>query len=74
MGNFAAASLVFLSTTNGLKGYSQGQLVSGNDMVLPIKHKVYWELINQQKQTQINKCNIRKNIKELTTVVIVFED
>ena len=30
-------------------------------MILPIKHMVYWELILQKKQTQINKDNIHKN-------------
>ena len=30
-------------------------------MILPIKHKVDWELIHQRKQAQINKDNIRKN-------------
>ena len=32
-------------------------------MILPIKHKVDWELTRHQKQTQINKDNIRKNGK-----------
>ena len=32
-------------------------------MILPIKHKVEWEFIRQQKQMQINKYDIRKNIK-----------
>ena len=32
-------------------------------MVILIKHKVDSELIHQQKQKQINKYNIRKNIK-----------
>ena len=30
-------------------------------MIIPIKHKVDWELIRQQNQTQINKYKIRKN-------------
>ena len=30
-------------------------------MIIPIKHKVDWELICQKNQTQINKDNIRKN-------------
>ena len=32
-------------------------------MILPIKHKVDWELITQNIQTQINKDNIRENNK-----------
>ena len=34
-------------------------------MILPIKHTVYWELIRQRKQTQINKDHIRKNTKRV---------
>ena len=30
-------------------------------MILPIKHEVDWELICQQKQTQMNIDNTRKN-------------
>ena len=30
-------------------------------MILPIKHKVDWELIRQKNQAQINKYNICKN-------------
>ena len=40
-----------------------GQLVFGCDIILPIKHNVDWALIRQQKQTQINKDNIRENNK-----------
>ena len=32
-------------------------------MILPIKHKVYWELLRQRNQAQTSKKNIRKNIK-----------
>ena len=32
-------------------------------MIIPIKHKVDWGLIPQQRKTQINKENIRKNSK-----------
>ena len=32
-------------------------------MVLPIKHKVDWELMRKRKHLQINKHNIRKKIK-----------
>ena len=31
-------------------------------MIIPIKHKVYWELIRQKKQAQNNKNNMRENI------------
>ena len=34
-------------------------------MILLIKHTVDWKLICQQKQTQINRDNIRENIKRV---------
>ena len=37
------------------------QLVFGRDIIIPIKHKVDWELIHQINKTQINKDNIREN-------------
>ena len=58
---FAAAFEIF-STTNNLKDYSPGNLIFGRDIILPIKHKVDWELIRQRKQLEINKDNICKNI------------
>ena len=41
------------------------QLVFVRDMILPIKHKLYWKLIRQWKQRQVNKNNIRKNIERV---------
>ena len=32
-------------------------------MILPIKHKVDWQLIGQKNQMHINKYDIRKNVK-----------
>ena len=60
-GIIAAAEFAILSTTNRLKVYSQGKLVFGGDIILPIKHEVDWELIRQQNQAQINRDNIWKN-------------
>ena len=37
-----AASFSIISTKNGLKGYSPVQLLFGRDIILPIKHKIYW--------------------------------
>ena len=37
------------------------KLVFGCDMILPTKHTLYWKLIRQQNQTQINKDNMREN-------------
>ena len=64
----AASEIAILSTTNRLKGYSPGLLVFVRDIILWIKQKVYWELIRQQKQTQIHKDNILKTSK------IVYHD
>ena len=56
-----AAAFAIRSTKSTLKGNSTCQLVFGHDMILPIKHKVDWELICKRKQTQNNKDNICKN-------------
>ena len=48
-GILAAAEFVIYSTTSRKKGYSQGQLVFGRDMILPIKHMVDCKLIRQIK-------------------------
>ena len=45
LGILATAAFAICSTKNRLKGYNPGQLLSGHDMIPPIKHKVYWELI-----------------------------
>ena len=57
----AAAELSIHSAKNRLKVYSPDQLLFFRDIILPIKHKVDWELIRQQNQTKINKDNIREN-------------
>ena len=36
-------------------------MIFGRDMIILIKHRVDWELIRQQKQTQINRDNTRDN-------------
>ena len=59
--NLDAKEFVIISTTKRLKFYSLGQLIFGRDMIIPIQHKVDWELICQLKQAQINKYNTRKN-------------
>ena len=62
-GHFSCSSICSFPTTNRLKGYITGKLVFERDMIIPIKHKVDWELIRQRKQVKINKDNIRKNNK-----------
>ena len=59
----AAEDFSICSTANMLKGFSTGKFLFGHNMILPIKHKVDWELIRRKKQMQINKDNIRKNNK-----------
>ena len=61
-GILAEAAFAIRSTTSRQKGYSLGQLIFGRDMIIPIKHRVHWELIRQKKQTQINRDNASKNI------------
>ena len=56
-GILAAEEFSVYSTTNRQKVNSLGQLIFGPDMILPIKHRVYWELICQQKQKQIERYN-----------------
>ena len=60
-GILSAAAFVILSTTNNKKGYSPDQLIFGCDIILPIEHRVDWELIRQKKQTQMKRYNTRKN-------------
>ena len=60
-GILAAAAFAICSTTIRKKGYSPGQLIFGRDMILPIKNRVDWELLCQQKQTKINRYNAREN-------------
>ena len=57
----ASAAFATQSTTNMQNGYSPFQFIFGYDIILPIKHRVDWQLIRYQKQTQVNKYNTRKN-------------
>ena len=63
VGHLRFSSIFNSFNKNRLKGFSPGQLVIGRDMILLIKHKVDWGLIRQQKQSQIDKYNTRKNNK-----------
>ena len=60
-GILTAVAFSICSTTGKQKGYSQGQLKFGRDIILLIKHRVDWELIRQGKQTRINRDNACKN-------------
>ena len=48
-GIWAAAEFSIQSTTSRNIFYSPGQLIFGHDMIIPIKHRVDWGLIRQQK-------------------------
>ena len=60
-GILAVTVFAIVSTTNRQKGYNPGQYIFGRDMILPIKHRVDWELIRQKNQTQNNEYNIHEN-------------
>ena len=60
-GILAATEFAILSKIIRQKVYSPGQLIFGRDMILPIKHRVDWELIRQRKKTKINKDNTCEN-------------
>ena len=49
MGILSASAIIIRSTTNRQKGYSLGKFIFVRDMILPIKHRLDWELIRQQK-------------------------
>ena len=68
-GILAAAEFSNRSTTDREKGYSLGQLVFGRDMILPIKHRVDWELIRQQKKTQLLEITPKRINIDLTTTI-----
>ena len=56
-GIVSAEEFSILSTTNRQKGYSPGQLIFGREMILPIKHRVDFELICHRNHSKINKYN-----------------
>ena len=63
--SFWAASALSTCSKNRLKVNSPGRLLFGQNMILPIKDKIALELIHQSKQMQINKDNVRENIKRV---------
>ena len=64
-GILAATSFTIRPTTSRFKGYSMVQLVFGRDIILPIKHKVDWQLIRQKNQSQNNKDNMHEKSKRV---------
>ena len=61
LGTLSEAKFEIRSKTNMKKCYIPCQLIFYRDMILPIKHTVNWELVRHQRQTQVNKDNIREN-------------
>ena len=57
----AAAALVILLTNCRQICYSPLPLIFGHDMITLTKHRLDWELIRQQKHTQINRDNTNDN-------------
>ena len=43
------------------KGYIPGQLIFGRDIILLIKHRVYWESIRHKKHMQIDRDNTQES-------------
>ena len=62
-GIFDASAFSIHATTNRFKSYSLMQLLFVRGMIIPIQHKVDWELIWRQKGEQIKKDNICKNLR-----------
>ena len=65
MGILATEDFSVRSTYHRTKQKSPGQLVFGQDMILPIKHIANWRHICQRKQKQIEKYAIKKNFTEM---------
>ena len=50
----ASVSSVTYTTTNGLNGYTPGQLIFFYDIIIPKKHKADWELLRQKHKEKLN--------------------
>ena len=55
MGILEAADFSVQSTYHRIKDNSPGQIVFGQDIIIPVKDVVYWKLIRKQKKAQIEK-------------------
>ena len=60
-----ATAYALQSTYHTTLGATPGQTVFGRDMVLPVKFKANWALIQQRKQKVINASNERENKKRI---------
>ena len=61
MGILAAAAFAVRYTYHTTKGKSPGQIVFGQDTIIPINHVAGWMYKRQRKQVQIDKDIIREN-------------
>ena len=61
----SATAYALRSTYHTTLGASPGQTVFGQDMILPIKFKTNWALIEQRKQSAIDKSNKEENKKRI---------
>ena len=61
MGTLASSTFAVRAIYHLTNQKNTGQLVFGQDMILPINHISIWRLIHQRKQAQIDKDVIREN-------------
>ena len=62
MGILTSAAFAVHSTYHTTKGKSRGQIVFGQDMILPINNVSDWRYIRHHKQTQMDNEVIRKTL------------
>ena len=62
IGILSATEFVNILTTNRLKGYNLGNLLFGRDMILRIKHKVYWDLFARKIRQRLLKIISSKKV------------
>ena len=60
-----ATAYAIRSTYHTTLRATPAQLVFGRDMILPIKFKANWALIQQRKQAEINRSNAKENKNRL---------
>ena len=60
-----ATAYALRSTYHTTLGATPGQVVFGQDMILPVQFKTDWALIAQRKQQQIDKSNKAENKKRI---------
>ena len=65
MGILAAATFAVGTTEHRTKQKNPGELVFGQEMILPINHILIWKYICQRKQEQIEKYVIRENFTRI---------